>query len=81
MKDYTMPKMDHLTEENMISEWKVKEGDAVQNGDVILVVETGKNVLEVQANFTGKIMEILLREMEIVPVGTVIARYEEWIVR
>ena len=77
MFEYKMPKMDHMTEECMIMEWLVKEGDTVHPGDPVMRIETAKNALEAEAGFSGRIHKILAPTGEMIPVNTVIALVEE----
>ena len=77
MIEYQMPKMDHMSEEAYIAQWKIKVGDAVQPGQVIMSIETAKNTLDVEAAFAGKLKEIVVQEGETVPVNTLIARFDE----
>ena len=76
MFEYKMPKMDHMTEDALIAKWMVSEGDYVELGDIIMQIETGKAVLEVEANFSGKVSKILVPEGVEVPVLSVIAWVE-----
>ena len=76
MTEFKMPKMDHMTEEATIVKWMVSEGDSVNAGDIILQIETAKSILDVELNYSGKVIEILVPEGEEVPVHTVIAWIE-----
>ena len=71
--EFCMPKLDHLSEEALISEWLKKSGERVEKGEILLRVETGKAVLDVESDLTGVIKEILVEEGETVPVLTLIA--------
>ena len=77
MFEYKMPKMDHTTEECSVVEWFVKEGDIIKNGDIIMSIEANKAILEIEANFKGKISKILIEPGEVVEVLSVIALIEE----
>lgn len=77
MFEYRLPKMDHMTEEATIVEWLVREGDVVHSGDPLLQIETAKTLLEVKANFDGRIVEFIAPVGELLPVLTPIARVEE----
>jgi len=57
----------------VIQEWKKKEGDRVEKGEIICEVETNKAVFEVEAPASGIILKILHQEGEEVPVLDVIA--------
>ena len=77
MIEYKMPKMDHLSEESFIEQWLIKIGDSVAPGQIIMRIETGKAILEVEANFSGVLKEILIPEGEMVDIGTIIALFDE----
>lgn len=77
MLEYCMPKMDHTSEEATIAEWVKKEGDMVKRGELLLRVETGKTILDVEAPFNGRIAQIVVPEGETVPVQALIAYIEE----
>ena len=77
MFEYKMPKMDHTSEEGAVVEWFVKEGDIVKYGDIIMTMESNKAILEIEANFEGRIRQILLEPGELVAVLTTIALIDE----
>ena len=74
--EFTMPKLGHLMEEGMVLSWKKGVGDKVEKNEILLDVETDKATVEVESNLTGTIKEILVKEEEVVPVGTVLALIE-----
>lgn len=74
MYDVTMPKLSDSMEEGKIIEWKVKEGDAVKEGDVLAEVESDKATMELECFHDGVIGEIVKGDGAEVPVGEVIAR-------
>ena len=76
MKELKLPKLGHVMEDGMISEWLIGVGDSVSKGDVILKVETEKSVLDVESAFDGILKEIIIEAGETIPVGTVIALFE-----
>lgn len=76
MNEFKMPKMDHLSEEARIVEWFKSEGQSVAKGEIIMSIETGKCVLDVESPFTGVLKTILEPQDADVPVGAVIAYYE-----
>jgi len=71
--EYTMPKLGHLMEEGLISEWKKKAGERIEKNEVFLVVETEKTLVEVEAPFCGTLLEIIVPEGEEVPVHALLA--------
>jgi len=60
-------------EEGTINQWLKKEGDKVQKGEPLIVVETDKAAQEVEATADGVLARILHPEGAAVPVGTTIA--------
>jgi len=72
-----MPKLGQTMEKGTIVEWLKKEGDRVEKGEPILVIETDKATLEVEARGSGILRKILAREGEVVPVTKVIGYIAE----
>ncbi|MFW2543537.1 pyruvate dehydrogenase complex dihydrolipoamide acetyltransferase [Primorskyibacter sp. 2E107] len=57
-----MPTLSPTMEEGTLAKWLVKEGDAVQSGDVIAEIETDKATMEFEAVDEGTIGKILIAE-------------------
>lgn len=74
--DIIMPKLDHTTEECVISEWCKNIGDHVRKGETLLRVETNKTILEVPSDCAGTLTEIYYDSGDEVPVLTIIAKIE-----
>lgn len=68
-----MPKLGESITEGTIVSWAVQVGDAIQEDDVLFEVNTAKVSAEIPAPVAGKIIEILFKEGDTVPVGTVVA--------
>ena len=69
-----MPALSPTMEVGTLSKWLVKEGDTVENGDVIAEIETDKATMEVESIDDGVVAKILVAEgTEDVPVGQIIA--------
>ena len=68
-----MPKLGLTMTEGTIEEWKVKEGQPVKKGDVLLTVATDKLTNDVEADADGVLLKILLPEGETGACGSVIA--------
>lgn len=66
-----IPKLGQSEETVVIDNWKVKEGDVIKKGDVLFEVETDKAVLEVESQFEGTILKILVPAGKEVPVMTI----------
>jgi 2-oxoglutarate dehydrogenase E2 component (dihydrolipoamide succinyltransferase) len=72
--DLVMPKMGESITEATILKWHKKPGDAVKMDETVLEIATDKVDSEVPSTGAGTITEILFKENDVVPVGTVIAR-------
>ncbi|HEV8552608.1 MAG TPA: biotin/lipoyl-containing protein [Casimicrobiaceae bacterium] len=68
-----LPKVDMDMESGVIAQWKVAEGDFVNQGDILFEMETGKAMMEVEAPGTGVIRDLAQTTGEEVPVGTTVA--------
>jgi len=68
-----MPKMGESIEEATITNWFVKEGDKVEEDDVLLEIATDKVDSEIPSPVEGIVKKILFKQDEVVAVGTVIA--------
>jgi len=69
----TMPKLGFDMAEGKLGEWIKKAGDAVTQGETIVLVETDKATVEVPAFRSGVLLKILVEAGESVPIGTAIA--------
>jgi len=65
-----VPKLGMSTAPLTLIEWKAKEGDLVEQGSIVLVVETEKIRHDVEAEISG-FLHILIEEGREVPIGTV----------
>lgn len=72
-KTVTMPKLGFDMAEGTLVRWVKVEGDKVNKGDVLAEIETDKATVEVESDFPGVVAKELVREGDIVPVGTAIA--------
>ncbi len=71
--DIIMPKMGESIEEATITNWFVKEGDQVEEDDVLLEIATDKVDSEIPSPVAGIVKKILFKQDEVVAVGNVIA--------
>lgn len=69
-----MPSLGADMDEGTVLAWKVKPGDTVHKGDVLLEVDTSKAAFDVEADHDGVLEEILAEPGAVVPVGQPIAR-------
>jgi pyruvate dehydrogenase E2 component (dihydrolipoamide acetyltransferase) len=67
-----MPKIGLTMAEGKIVEWRKKEGERVEKGEVLFVFETEKTTFEVEAPEAGVLAKILAQAEETVPVGAVV---------
>jgi pyruvate dehydrogenase E2 component (dihydrolipoamide acetyltransferase) len=59
--------------EGEIKEWKKNEGEHVEQGDILYILETEKVTYEVEAEVSGIMGPILAKVGDVVPVGEVVA--------
>jgi pyruvate dehydrogenase E2 component (dihydrolipoamide acetyltransferase) len=69
----TMPKLGITMKEGTIGKWLLKEGDAVNEEDVLFEVSTDKLTNEVESDVSGVLRKILVEEGETVPCQTLLA--------
>lgn len=74
--DLVMPKMGESIMEATVLKWHKKPGDKVKMDETVLEIATDKVDSEVPSTGEGTITEILFKENDVVPVGTVIARID-----
>jgi len=72
--DLIMPKMGESIMEATILKWHKKPGDLVKQDETVLEIATDKVDSEVPSTGEGIMEEILFKENDVVPIGTVIAR-------
>ena len=68
-----MPKLGLVMKEGLVVLWHMEEGEDVEEGDVLLEIESDKVTTEVEASASGIVRKIIVQEEEIVPCGTTIA--------
>lgn len=69
----TMPKLGFDMAEGTLVRWVKAEGDAVKKGEILAEIETDKATVEVESAFGGVVYRHLVRQGDVVPVGTPIA--------
>jgi 2-oxoglutarate dehydrogenase E2 component (dihydrolipoamide succinyltransferase) len=74
MIDLIMPKLGESIMEATILKWHKKPGDAIALDETVLDIATDKVDSEVPSTTAGVLAEILFKENDVVPIGTVIAR-------
>lgn len=73
IREVVMPKLGQTMEEASIEAWRVKEGDTVKKGDILLEINTDKAALEVEAFYGGTVKKLLYPTGATVPCNAVIA--------
>ncbi len=63
-----IPKLGQSEETVIIDSWRAKEGDVIKKGDVLFEIETDKAVLEVESQFEGTLLKIIVPAGKEVPV-------------
>ena len=74
--DLVMPKLGESIMEATILKWHKKPGDTVQQDETVLDIATDKVDSEVPSTAAGTIAEILFKENDVVPIGSVIAKID-----
>lgn len=74
---FLMPQAGNSMEEGTVVAWRVKEGDRVTVGQILLEVETDKATVEVEATDAGRIAKIIAPAGAVVPVKQPIAYLAE----
>eukprot|EP00542_Grammatophora_oceanica_P014894 CAMPEP_0194033558 /NCGR_PEP_ID=MMETSP0009_2-20130614/6207_1 /TAXON_ID=210454 /ORGANISM="Grammatophora oceanica, Strain CCMP 410" /LENGTH=653 /DNA_ID=CAMNT_0038674273 /DNA_START=171 /DNA_END=2132 /DNA_ORIENTATION=- len=71
--EITMPALSSTMKEGRVVRWLKEEGDSIEAGDAIMVVESDKADMDVEAFEDGVLAKILTSEGESSPVGSVVA--------
>lgn len=73
--ELVLPKLGLTMTEATVALWMVHPGDAFEAGATLVVIETDKITMDVEAPGAGVLEEVLVAEGDTVPVGTPIARW------
>lgn len=73
MATFRMPSLGADMEAGTLVEWLKDQGDTVERGDIIAVVETDKGAIEVEVFECGTLQRLLVKPGTKVPVGTPLA--------
>jgi pyruvate dehydrogenase E2 component (dihydrolipoamide acetyltransferase) len=73
MYEVVMPRLSDSMEEGKIIKWRVKEGDAVREGQVLAEIESDKAAMELECFHDGRMAQILQGDGAEVAVGQAIA--------
>jgi len=72
-----MPKLGMSTAPLTLVEWEAKEGDRIERGNIVLLVETEKIRYDVEAEASGFLHILVVEEGQEVPIGTVVGLIAE----
>ncbi len=75
--DFKLPKMGESITEGTILNWLIDEGDAFDEGDILVEVATDKVDNEVPAPFSGTLIDKKYQAKDVVKIGEVIATLKE----
>ena len=76
VKEFKLPDVgEGLTEANIVA-WHVKPGEAVEDGQIIVEIETAKAVVELPCPWDGTVARLLAEEGQTVEVGVPIIAVE-----
>lgn len=71
-----IPQLGNEIEEAEITEWLVKVGDSVEEGQQVVLITTTKMSIEIEAPAAGKITSIAAEEGDLVAVGATVGEIE-----
>jgi pyruvate dehydrogenase E2 component (dihydrolipoamide acetyltransferase) len=77
MAEFRMPSLGADMDNGRVVEWRIKPGDIVHRGDIVVEVETDKGTFEVESPIDGAVSAIAVQQGTKVPVGTVLATLGE----
>ena len=69
----TMPRLSDTMEEGTVATWLKKEGDTVQEGDILAEIETDKATMEFESFYSGTLLKIGIPEGGTALVDTLLA--------
>jgi pyruvate/2-oxoglutarate dehydrogenase complex dihydrolipoamide acyltransferase (E2) component len=71
-----MPQLGNGVDSVVIEEWMIEVGEAVTAGEAVVLVETDKASMELEAPVTGTLAAVLAPDGAEVQVGDVIAEFQ-----
>ncbi len=69
----TMPKLGMSMEQGTVLEWRMAPGQPVEKGAILLVIESEKAQVEIEATASGVLRHVYVAPEETVPCGTLLA--------
>jgi pyruvate dehydrogenase E2 component (dihydrolipoamide acetyltransferase) len=73
----SMPKLGMTMEEGTVMDWPIEIGKPVEKGDIVLIIESEKAEIEIEAPASGFFRHIYIEEGETVPCGALLAAITE----
>jgi pyruvate dehydrogenase E2 component (dihydrolipoamide acetyltransferase) len=73
---FKLPDLGEGIHEGEVVAIHVAKGDEITEGDVILEIETDKATVEIPSPFTGKVIKVLVKNGDIIPVGEEMIRFD-----
>src|ERR1044072_9739283 len=70
--EFKLPDLGEGLTEGEVARWLVAEGQEVGEDDPLVEIQTDKTTVEIPSPAAGVVARILVREGEVVPVGTVL---------
>lgn len=68
-----MPRLGQISNEIILINWFVKEGQKIKKGDLLCEVETDKAIMDVESFESGTVLKLYVKPDTVVSAGTVIA--------
>ncbi len=68
-----MPRLSDTMTEGTVATWLKKEGDKVEEGDILAEIETDKATMEFESFYSGTLLKIGIGEGESAPVDALLA--------
>ncbi len=68
-----MAKFDDEMQEGTVVKWHIREGGLVAPGDLVAEIDTGGDIIRIEASEAGQVVVLKVAEGETVPVGTLLA--------
>ena len=69
----TMPRLSDTMEEGTVAAWLKKEGDLIEEGDILAEIETDKATMEFESFYNGTLLKIGIAEGETAKVDALLA--------
>ena len=73
VKLVAMPRLGMKMTEGTVIEWRVRPGDVVQEGQLVLIIESDKSEVEIESQYSGVLRHIYVQPGQTVGCGTVLA--------